>query len=87
MFTRKKKSAFLEDNKVPASRAEVVTALYGNVKVILRQLLARNTSPWPHVTDVQWRLDYNVKVCLYLFIFFWFAPHCFLIPVVSRPSL
>ena len=59
-------SGLLEDCKFASDRAKSLTAKYLEHKSVFRSSLGRICSSPPHLTDVQWRLDYYLKVMIAL---------------------
>ncbi|KAJ7375769.1 COMM domain containing 3 [Desmophyllum pertusum] len=54
-------SSVLEDCKWGSDRIEYFTKHFLDWKPDLEALLARTGSSFPHVVDVDWRLDYYIK--------------------------
>lgn len=54
-------SSMLEDCKWSSDRIEYFTKHFLECKPELEALLARTGSSFPHVVDVDWRLDYYIK--------------------------
>lgn len=53
----------LEDAKVDGSRGEYVVKAYVKDKEEIRAQLRRTGTALPHIVDVNWRLDFCLKVC------------------------
>jgi len=51
----------LTQQQLPTDRVEVLVKKYSQVLPILRSQLARTGFNFPHVVDVDWRLDYYVR--------------------------
>jgi len=52
---------FFSANSFPEPRAEAFSALYAHNVSALRALLNASSFHFPHVVDVQWRVDYQVR--------------------------
>lgn len=55
-------SAILEDCKFDPDRIEAFIKAFEVVKQELRAVLSNIGSQFPHIVDVDWRLDYYLKV-------------------------
>jgi len=51
----------LAEEKVDAKRIEMITTAYSKSRASIRSSLATNTFSFPHIVDVDWRLDYCIK--------------------------
>lgn len=54
-------TAMLEDCKLTGNRLTTVTKLYTDAMIPERLLLSTTSFNHPHITDVNWRLDYYIK--------------------------
>lgn len=64
---RPRTSSFLEDNKVDQKRAELFAKGFEAKKMEVRIMLSSTSVGFPHIVDVNWRLDYFIKVSLLFF--------------------
>jgi len=51
----------LEQENVDSQRIEVILNLYSTTKEALRTLLSTTSFHYPHITGIDWRLDYFMK--------------------------
>jgi len=51
----------LEQENVDPQRATFITTLYSTTKEALRTILSTTTFHYPHITNIDWRLDYFIK--------------------------
>jgi len=51
----------LEQENVDAQRATFITTLYSTTKEALRTILSTTSFHYPHITNIDWRLDYFIK--------------------------
>lgn len=51
----------MEEVKFEKGRIQQITKIYSEVKANVRSVLNTTTFTFPHIVDVDWRLDYYIK--------------------------